>query len=152
MRDLTLFFVLIVFSTNGLAQILKTDNLDLNPGGVVYDVVYDKINDDYIVVGDFTSIKGVSRQNLAIVDASTFNVTSINPISSINGAIRTVEIQQTPASFPNDGLSRLFVGGDFTIINGVTRNYLCQLHRTEPLVGPFIRRLRIDIQAGWFDC
>ncbi len=137
MRELTLFFLLFLSSVSGYAQTLKTDNLDLNPGGRVYDVIYDAINDDYIVAGEFTSIQGVARQNLAIIDAATFTVSPINPITSINGAIRTLALRQTPASFPNDGLSRLFLGGEFTTINGVTRNYLCQMRRIEPLVGPF---------------
>lgn len=137
MRELTLFFVLVFFSVSGFTQTLKTDLLDLNAGGTVYDVIYDELKDQYIVAGDFTSIQGVARQNLAIIDASTFTVAANNPISSIDGAIRTLALRQTPASFPNDGLSRLFLGGEFTSVNGVTRNYLCQMRRIEPLVGPF---------------
>ncbi|MCR9173523.1 MAG: hypothetical protein NXI10_13565 [bacterium] len=147
MRELTLFFTLLVFSYVSYSQTLKTDNLDLNPGGTVYDVVYDAINDDYIVAGDFTSIQGVARQNLAIIDAATFTVSAINPITSINGAIHAVEIHQTPASFPNDGISRLYLGGAFTSVNGVTRNYLCQMRRTEPLVGPF--NTNYTVNSGW---
>lgn len=137
MRVITLFIVLIVFFHLGHAQILMTDNLDLNPGGEVFDVVYDEINNDFIVAGDFTSIQGVARQNLAIIDAVTMTVSSINPISSINGAIHALEIYQEAPVFPSNGLSRLYLGGNFTTINGVTRNYLCQMRRTEPLFGPF---------------
>ncbi|XOV68568.1 MAG: hypothetical protein ACFHU9_05190 [Fluviicola sp.] len=147
MRNFTLFVLFIISGLTGSAQTLKTDNLDLNPGGVVYDIVYDEINDDYIVAGDFTSIQGVARQNLAIIDAATFTVSAINPIASINGAIHAIEIHQIPASFPNDGLSRLFLGGAFTSVNGVTRNYLCQMRRTEPLVGPF--NTNYTVNTAW---
>lgn len=114
---LIIFFTCALISVNSHSQILRETfaNLDLNPGGVVHDVVYDDYSNTYIVVGDFTSIGGFPRINMAFIDANTFTVTSDNLITSIDGAIYTI------AKY-NDSIALEFPGGSGNII-GQTRSF-----------------------------
>ena len=94
---------------------------------MIHDVVYDSYYDAFIVVGDFTSINGQTRNNLAFIDANTYALMSQAPILSINGVIRSVEHYSYFYNHPILGAttrSYLYLGGDFTLINGYTRNYL----------------------------
>jgi hypothetical protein len=128
--------LLILFSAHSFGQILKNTSLNLNAGGVIHDVVYDSYYDAYIVVGDFTSINGQPRNNLAFIDANTMNVMSYNPITSIDGEIRTVEFYSNIplyTTFPPDPINPdgrryyLYLGGNFGTINGDSVEYLARL-------------------------
>lgn len=141
---LTLLSCALVFITN--AQTLKTDNIDVNSGGVVYDIIYDEYSNAYIVVGDFTSVQGIPRNNLAMIDASTFLVMAETPVTSINGAIRTVKLLRKQYPLVDDR-NYLFLGGEFTQINGVTRNYICQFMKIEPSSPPY--NTVYNLSAGW---
>ena len=100
-------------------QSLHDVTLDLNSGGEVYDVAFDDSRNLYIIVGDFTSVQGQLRNNFALIDASTLQVTNENPITSINGIIRTVDYIHYVAPFPQfQQYDYIYIGGDFTSING----------------------------------
>ncbi len=129
-----LSFIMFFFLLGNVhGQTLSNVTLDLNPGGEVYDVAYDSFRDLYIVVGDFTSIQGQARSNFAIIDASTLQVTNENPITSINGVIRTVDYIHYTAPFPQfQEYDYIYIGGNFTSINGnnggsVSQTYVARL-------------------------
>jgi hypothetical protein len=117
-----LFFSL--FSVEGNGQVLTNANLNLNSGGYINDAIYDPYHDCYIVVGNFTTINGISKKNLAFLDKTTLAVLSpsyLNPYTNIDGEIRTVAITKTDHT-DNDKY-HLYLGGNFsTITIGVT-NY-----------------------------
>ena len=92
MKRILTILLLLLISSSGWTQVLIGANLNLNPGGVIHDVAYDSYYDAYIVVGNFTTINGQPRNNLAFIDASMDSVRAYNPITSIDGAIRSVEI------------------------------------------------------------
>ena len=79
-RLLFSFLLLLITAPQAKAQTLKTTNLNLNAGGVIHDVAYDEYYDAYVVVGNFTSINGQARNNLAFIDATTYAVMSQAPI------------------------------------------------------------------------
>jgi len=149
---LTLFSCLLFLAFGAFSQTLKTDNLDLNPGGVIYDVVFDEYSNAFIVVGDFTSVQGVPRQNLAMIDATTFTVQTETPITSIDGAIRSVKLKRE-FLFPSPNRNYLFLGGEFTTVNGQTKNYLCQFQKQEPVSPPFNSSYNLTLMwdAGIFN-
>lgn len=133
MKNLILTLSLLVCSlANG--QILKTTNLHLNPGGTVYDVAYDGSHEVYVIVGDFTTVNGVARNNFAVIDANTFNLLGSNPISNIDGVIRSVELVKSYKYFyaPSgidyvDTLYSIYIGGNFQTINGQNKSYLARI-------------------------
>ena len=124
LTTLIVFVVALLFSFASGAQILKNStpalNVNLNSGGVVYDVDYDSFYNAYVIVGNFNSINGVTRNNFAFIDANTLAVLTYNPITSINGEIRTVEVVKNN-SF---NTSYIYIGGNFTSLNSQTRTYI----------------------------
>lgn len=99
-----------------MCQQLLSTSLDLNSGGVIYDVVYDKTHNGYFVVGNFSSIGGVPVQNIAFINESDYTVNTaayLNPVLSIDGEIRTIALE---IEF-NIGCScwkkHLYLGGNF---------------------------------------
>lgn len=147
----TLLFVLI--GANSFGQILKDANLNLNSGGVIYDVAYDSYYDAYIVVGDFTSINNQLRTNLAFIDANSFAVMPQAPITTINGEIRSVEFYSYFYMHPALGpaqRSYIYLGGSFTLINGNSRNYLARFQATHIYNQPPAGGLAdYNFNAGW---
>ncbi|MDA7762198.1 hypothetical protein N8927_03275 [Crocinitomicaceae bacterium] len=131
MKTLLSFIALFLLLCNTYGQTLSDVTIDLNPGGEVYDVAYDSFRDLYIVVGDFNSIQGQARNNFALIDASTLQVTNENPITSINGVIRTVEYIHYTAPFPQfQEYDYIYIGGDFTSINGNNGGSISQTYIT----------------------
>ncbi len=117
MKNLIVLFLLLICST-AHGQILKTANLNLNTGGVIHDVVYDSYSQCYIVVGNFISINGTPRTNIAFIKASDYSIAAFNPIISIDGEIRSVAIAKNTSY----NYSYLYLGGDFSLVNGNVRN------------------------------
>lgn len=122
--------------------VLNTSNINLNNQGVIYDIVLDKINDVYIIVGDFNQVGTFPRNNIAVINKDlTVNTDPkfdlLHNNMSINGVIRTVKIYDTPAPllppFPTYLQRRIYFGGDFTQVNinstPHTRNYMFQLSK-----------------------
>lgn len=129
-----LFLFFAFYSCAVSAQTLKTSNFTLNTGGAIYDVAYDSYYNAYIVVGNFTTINGQARNNLAFINADDFTVMTQAPISSIDGEIRSVEIMNNhPVFHPVLGSGDrqfLYIGGNFTNINGNTRVNVARLSAT----------------------
>lgn len=125
--------LLLIVVSSATAQTLKTTNLNLNAGGVIHDVAFDDYYNAYVVVGNFTSINGQLRNNLAFIDANTLMVLDQTPISSIDGAIRSVEVYNYTYIHPILGFSErsyMYLGGNFTDIGGQTRVYLARFSAT----------------------
>lgn len=139
MKNLLLVFLMLVCSVaNG--QILKDTDLNLNSGGAIYDVAYDSYYDAYIVVGDFSSVDGQARNNLAFIDANTFDLLPQAPISSIDGIIRSVEVVNNISTY-NAILGAghrnfIYLGGDFKTINTHTRIHIVQILATHYYSNP----------------
>lgn len=122
---LLLLIFISIFSAK--SQVLMDTDLDLNPGGAIYDVAYDSYLDAYIVVGDFTHVNGQPRNNLAIIDAQDMTLSTTELINSIDGPIRSVvlhkreSITQCCPLYYTQGLYSIFIGGNFTQVNSEQR-------------------------------
>ncbi|MES2555566.1 MAG: hypothetical protein V4604_05405 [Bacteroidota bacterium] len=129
MLKLFLISSLLFICFSGNAQVLKTTNLNLSTNGRIYDVEYIPSANVYVVVGEFTTINGVARRNMAFLNGSFFNVlSSVNPITSIDGAIRSVE-------YKNVGTDHyMVIGGEFNTINGLQRESMALFYRSGTLV------------------
>jgi len=75
-------------------------------------------NSSLFVGGEFTIIGGVSRNRLAAVDPSTGAVQSKLNISVTGGSIDCIAVTSAGA---------LFIGGDFTTVDGQSRTHLAKL-------------------------
>src|SRR5262249_50596455 len=71
-----------------------------------------------IVVGDFTSMVGFSRNRIARLNADGSLDTSINFGSGANAFINTVTLQTD---------EQIVIGGGFTLVNGLPRNRVARL-------------------------
>jgi len=157
-KKLLITCYLFLLSTFSHEQILSSANLDLNPGGVIYDVAYDSYTNSYIVVGDFISINGFPRFNMAFIDANTLTVKTDNPITSIDGVIRSVEVFDDGTPFylsipsfpppPADGLRRfVYIGGDFNTVNGEPLVSCCRFFSNENFSSSIVQPYTLD--SGW---
>lgn len=111
-------FLLLLFYS--FSSSIKAQNLlpalDLNPGGVIYSVIDDPYHNCYIVAGDFTSINGVAKDKFAFINKDlSLNTTITYPQLVLNGEIRAMAFHK------DGGQSYVYIGGDFTQVNG---NYL----------------------------
>jgi hypothetical protein len=131
-----IILMLTFFAKGVLGQSVITESLDLNAGGVIHDVAYDKYNKLYIVVGDFTSIGGEPVKNIAFINAEDFSVNlsgDFSVITAINGPIFTVEFYANLLFEP--GPTRkyfVYLGGHFTSVNGSSRNGAAKLYYSNP--------------------
>jgi len=97
------------------------DSWDPAPDGPVYAMAVNGTN--LYVAGDFANIAGVARTRIAKLNLAGSGAaveqgwTSVVP--SANGLVRTIEYYTTNAS--------LFLGGDFTEVNGTARAYLAEI-------------------------
>jgi hypothetical protein len=110
---------------NWLAHVLANGSVDatFNPNpsgayGAVYALMY--FGGTLYVGGDFTSIGGQTRHELAQLDSSG-NATSFNPAP--DSTVHALAAHSGTATHP----STLFVGGDFTAIGGQSRLGLAEL-------------------------
>jgi hypothetical protein len=109
--NITIIYVF--FLNYSFSQIVKNSNLDLLSNSTISDIKYNDKLSKYFVVGDFTSFGGSNRINLAVLNDSLI-LTSDIIIQSIDGEIKSIE---------TDSL-HIYIGGDFSTINGSTRNGL----------------------------
>lgn len=115
------FFFLVGLGFNSIvnAQVLLNGTHALNAGGVVYDVALAKSKGVYFAAGDFTNGGGSTRRSIIAIDTFTLNVNTnprfdmITPLG-IDGDIKTIAVSG----------NYLFVGGNFTTINGSARQGL----------------------------
>ncbi len=83
-----------------------------------------------IVVGNFTSVNGLTFNRIARLNIDGSIDAGFNPGSAANGAIRSVSIQ-------SDG--KIIIGGDFTTFNGVLVNRIARLLSDGTLDNSFIQ-------------
>jgi Ca2+-binding RTX toxin-like protein len=123
-----------------LAALSNTpDSGTVGANGRVWDIL--RAGDKVYLAGSFTQITdkngtSVPRNNLAAIDASTGRVTDWNPnVTKLSG---TSTVHKMALS--EDG-SRLFVGGDFTRVGGLTRGRLAAI---DPNTGALDSKWRAD--------
>lgn len=135
-NSINLLLLLLMYSSAN-AQILKSSILNLNPGGKVYDVAYDESHNVYFIVGDFTTVNGFPRKNFAVIQGSTMNLLGINPITSMDGVIRSVEFIKShkyvylPTGVDYvDTVYSVYLGGNFQTVNGQSKSFLARVSST----------------------
>lgn len=112
-------------SRKNLVRVFPTGVVDATwqpePDSAVYALAVDPVSQDVFAGGAFTSIGGQSRARLALLRGDTgAAVTSFN--MPANADVRSLLSVQGPA-----GQRHVYVGGRFTTINGVARNYVARL-------------------------
>ena len=81
------------------------------------------------VAGDFTKVNGVGPNHVQLLDVTTGLAVPSFKAPSTNGGIETIEL------LPNN---RLFIGGFFTKIAGVTHGQLATLNATTGALDPYL--------------
>lgn len=76
-----------------------------------------------LIGGDFTAINGTNRHHVARLQANGSLDTSFNPGTGTDARVRSIVLQP-------DG--NVLIGGDFTSVNGVLRQYAARLHGDSP--------------------
>lgn len=139
MRGLFLLFFLTLFTSTFHGQILKTTNLDLNSGGIIYDVDYVPLIDCYVVVGSFTSIgTGVDQvsglSNIAFINKSDFKVNltySTSPYAKADDDVYSVEVFAdqfyNPILHTTIYRNHVMIGGRFNTIDTQARGKFAKL-------------------------
>ncbi len=93
-----------------------------NPGTGANNVVValaEQTDGRVVIGGDFTSVNGVSRKNIARLNADGSVDAGFNPGAGANGAVYALAVQA-------DG--KLVMGGAFTSVNGVARYRIARLN------------------------
>jgi len=86
-----------------------------------------------LVGGDFTTVNGVSRNRIARLNPDgSLDETFLDGLSGASGTVQCLAVQA-------DG--KVLIGGDFTIVNGTTRNRLAQLNPDGSLDESFLHGL-----------
>ena len=127
---------------NDIALLNSNGSLDLtfNPGsgftGGQWDgwviSIYVQTNGKIVVGGSFASYNGVSRNNIARLNADGSLDSIFDPLSGFNYDVRSVEVQ-------SDG--KIIIGGVFTSFDGFSRNGIARLTSSGSLdtsFNPFI--------------
>lgn len=114
---------------NRIAHIFDTGILDpiWNPdvvGDGIYSMYFDSAKGLLYIGGQFSSIKGQERKNVAALDLFTGNPTGWNP--GTNGSVYAV------VSDPFN--SRVYAGGDFSSVGGQSRNRIVAIDALTGLV------------------
>lgn len=86
-------------------------------GGIVHSVAA-QADGRIVIGGGFLEAAGVSRQRVARLNSEGTIDDDFNPNAWINGGVNSILIQP-------DG--RILLGGNFTMVNGVARNYVARL-------------------------
>jgi hypothetical protein len=117
---------LVIASGAALAALSNTpDKSAVEANGRVWDIL--RVGDKVYLAGSFTRITDKSgttftRNNLAAINADTGQVTAWNP--NATNSSRTSSVRSMALS---SGGTRLFVGGTFTKVGGLTRNRLAAI-------------------------
>jgi hypothetical protein len=123
-----IIYLLFFICHSAFTQVLKTTNLNLNPGAKVFDVEHIPGLNAYVLVGNFNTIGGLNRNKLALIDDQTFQVKTdvaiFNNTLSFDGTIRSVEYAKVGTT------NYLVLGGDFHSINGVEKQGMALLTTT----------------------
>ena len=93
-------------------------NASASPNGVVKTVAIDA-SGRIIIGGEFTTVNGVSRPNIARLNADGSLDASFSAQATLNGPVHTLALQA-------DG--KILVGGDFTLANNTAHDGLARLN------------------------
>ncbi len=121
-------------SRNRIARLNTDGSLDtsFDPGTGVDNIVYtiSEHSDGKIVIGgEFTTMNGTARNNVARLNADGSLDTSFDPGTGANNRIRS-------ASFQGDG--KIIIGGDFTSYDGTAKNRITRLNTDGSLDATFV--------------
>jgi uncharacterized delta-60 repeat protein len=114
-RLLGLFLVFLLGSSSQAAP-GDVDSLNLNVVGTAVFASAVQPDGKMIIGGSFTTVLGVTRNNIARVNADGTLDAGFNP--NANGTVGSVVVQA-------DG--KILLGGSFTSVGGFTRNYIAQV-------------------------
>src|SRR5262245_2270629 len=111
-------------SRNSVARLMATGSLDttFNPGsGANYPIEAVALQPDgkVIVAGRFTSFNGMPRDHIARLTSDGALDMSFDPPGGVNDLVAVMVLQP-------DG--KILIGGPFTAVNGLARNYLARLN------------------------
>lgn len=114
-----LFLLLYTIPLFANAQVQDTSFPQLNAGGVVNAVAGDTVRNILYIAGNFTSVSGSARKNIAAINLATNTVIPFfNPVTSMPGEILAMVHYE----------NYLYIAGSFTSINGnVTNHYLSRI-------------------------
>jgi uncharacterized delta-60 repeat protein len=118
---------------NRIARLNADGSLDgsFNPGtganGSVFAVALQP-DGKALLGGAFASVNGTNRNRMARLNADGSLDGSFNPGTGANGSVHAVALQP-------DG--KALIGGDFTTINGTSRNHIARLNADGSLDGSF---------------
>lgn len=113
-----LFFITAMAASPAFAQViepLQKPNLNLVAGGTVYAIARQP-DGGTIIGGQFTSVNGVPRQNIARRKPDGSLDTEWNP--SIDGPVRALAV---------DHHGDVYAGGEFSTVDGLARQHLVKL-------------------------
>lgn len=100
---------------NSIRNVLKITSTVL-PFIAIYEILPIG-NSRYVINGTFTNINSKARDNVAIIDSLT-NVESGFRVNALTGYI--TDVLEVDSNF--------IIVGDFSVVNGITRNYIAQLN------------------------
>lgn len=125
----------IILPSNSFTQILKLGpQINVSVGGRVFDVEDIPEMNAYVIVGDFDSINGVARNNIALIDKTTYAVKNNAPFTpvglNVDGIIRSVEYLITRNGY------EIIIGGNFITINGSIHQGLAIINKNTGPVTP----------------
>lgn len=113
------------------ATVAGTLDTSFNPGtGTSSGVMSLALQSDgkSVIVGDFTSVNGVSRNHVARLNTDGSLDATFAPSSGANDRVASVAVQ-------SDG--KILIGGDFTSVNGAARNRITRLNSDGSLDSSF---------------
>lgn len=113
MKKIILVLILIIASIQEYhAQSLITSFPTLNTGGYINEILEDTLNNKIYIAGNFTSVNGTARKNLARLTHNvlfnTYTLDTWNPVTAMVGEIKCLAKYNT----------ELYIGGNFTSVNG----------------------------------
>jgi uncharacterized delta-60 repeat protein len=99
-------------------------NYSSGPSGPIYAVAIQS-DGKIIIGGSFTSFNGISRNNIARLNADgSLDMSFLYGLSGAAGTVRCLQVQA-------DG--KILIGGDFTTVNGTSRGHSARLTSTGAL-------------------
>jgi len=130
-------------NSNGTVNTSFQNNLGTAFNGTVYDIVVQS-DDKVLVGGAFTQLNGTTRNYLVRLnsDGTVDSTFYTNLGTGFNGNVRSIKIQP-------DG--KILVGGEFTQLNGNTRNRYVRLNSDGTEDGSFYTNLGSGFAGTVFD-
>lgn len=111
---------------------------DLN--GVVNKVLPGPVAGTVLVGGAFSTVNGVARRNVALLNVSTGAVVSSFATATMNGLVNSMAVSG----------NRLYIGGTFTTVGGKTHSRIASLNLTTGALDPFVNN-QLSVNHNWYD-